>query len=239
MFNSHVFKNYFVCINMQPLYTQLEYENSKSTDLLLLKCYGCGSSFKTEKKQIKYAIKHNINRGHYCSLKCKGKHMQENVELNCVYCEKTFKKKKREYRITKNKNNFCSKSCAATYNNKHKSHGNRRSKLELWLGEQITSIYPELEVHYNRKDTINSELDIYIPSLKFAIEINGIFHYEPIFGKEKLDKIKNNDERKFQACIENSIEMAWIDSSQLKYFKPKNAQKYLDIVCQLINNKLF
>jgi len=49
-------------------------------------------------------------------------------------------------------------------------------------------LYPDLVIHFNKKDAINSELDIYIPSLKLAFELNGIFHYEPIFGKENFLK---------------------------------------------------
>jgi len=90
-------------------------------------------------------------------------------------------------------------------------------------------LFPNLEFHLNKKDTINSELDIYVPRLKLAFELNGIFHYEPIFGKEKLSQIQNNDHRKFQACLERKIEFCTIDTSSLKYFKGRNAKKYLKI----------
>ena len=76
------------------------------------------------------------------------------------------------------------------------------------------------------------------PSLKLAFELNGIFHYEPIYGDKKLNSTQNNDKRKFQACLEKQIELCVIDTSQLKYFKKSNAQKYLDIVVFLINKKL-
>ena len=42
---------------------------------------------------------------------------------------------------------------------------------------------------YNNSTTISSELDFYFPQLKLAIEINGIVHYEPIYGSNKFDKI--------------------------------------------------
>ena len=134
----------------------------------------------------------------------------------------------------KSNNTFCSKSCATTYNNTHKTKGTRVSKLEVWLQTQLSLLYPTLEIHYNRKDAINSELDIYIPSLKLAFELNGIYHYEPIHGEEVLSRIKNNDNRKFAACIENKISLCTIDTSSLNYFKSANAQKYLDIISSII-----
>ena len=99
-------------------------------------------------------------------------------------------------------------------------------------------MYPNLEILYNNKEIINSELDIYIPSLKLAFELNGIVHYEPIYGEEKLNKIKSNDNNKFQLCIEQKISLCVIDTSSLNYFKEQNAKKFLDIIVETINDKL-
>lgn len=153
-----------------------------------------------------------------------------------MQCGQSCFKRYKDYKKTKN--HFCSHSCAATFNNQNKTHGTRRSKLEIYLEKQLIILYPDLEFHFNRKDAINSELDIYIPSLKLAFELNGIFHYEPIYGKEKLASIQNNDGRKFQACIEKEIELCIIDSSALSYFKETNAKKYLDIITNLVNQRL-
>ena len=70
--------------------------------------------------------------------------------------------------------------------------------------------------------------------LKIAFELNGIFHYEPIYGKEKLESIKNNDDRKFQACLEKGIEFCVIDTSGSKSFKPERDRKYLNIIEDII-----
>lgn len=154
------------------------------------------------------------------------------VKCSCKFCNKKIIKRYSQHK--KSLNHFCNSSCAASYNNSNKTKGTRVSKLEIYLQEQLTKLYPTLEIHYNRKDAINSELDIYIPSLKLAFELNGIFHYEPIFGESKLEQIQNNDSRKYQACIEKGISLCVIDSSGLKYFKEENAKKYLDIVIKII-----
>ena len=106
------------------------------------------------------------------------------------------------------------------------------------MAKRLPQLYPNLEFHFNRKDAIESELDIYVPSLKLAFELNGIFHYEPIYGEEKLASIKSNDDRKFQACLERGIELCIIDSSRLKYFKDKNVIPFLQIIQDIINRKL-
>lgn len=106
------------------------------------------------------------------------------------------------------------------------------------MEQKITADFPGLYVIYNGKEVINSELDIYIPNLNLAIELNGIFHYEPIYGKEKLASIQNNDNRKFQACLELGIELMVIDSSGLTYFKENKAMKYYNPIKQIIDRKL-
>ena len=128
-------------------------------------------------------------------------------QCNCIvpYVKARRRRNDRKFKIYKNI--FCTHSCAARYNNTHKTTGNRRSKLEVWLENKLINLYPELEIHFNRKDTINSELDVYIPMLKVAFELNGIYHYVPIHGIELLTRIKNNDNKKIQACIEQGIEL--------------------------------
>ena len=156
--------------------------------------------------------------------------------VNCTNCNSEFEKLPSQ--IKKTINHFCSKSCSASYNNKHKTTGNRRSKLEVWLEEQLTQLYPDLPIDFNKKSAIGSELDIYIPSLNLAIELNGIFHYEPIYGTNKLDQIQNNDKNKFMLCIEHKIDLCIIDTSGQKYVKPSTSQKYLDIIINIINERL-
>jgi len=218
---------------MIPLYSEEEFQSTKSRQLLPLQCVQCGNTFYRTKHRICAVLNPNENTtGCYCSVVCASQKRRTAVEVTCKLCEKVFYKV--PVNIKKTKNNFCSSSCAGTYSNTHKTKGTRRSKLEAWLEEQLTEKYPNLIFHFNRKDAIESELDIYIPELKLAFELNGIFHYEPIHGSEKLNQIQNNDHRKFAACIEKEISLCIIDVSHLKYFKHSNCVKYLDIITSII-----
>lgn len=206
----------------------------------IFQCDLCQASFnkgKSDAKRIRYEKKNRIKK-HYCSEDCrlKARGFVKSPIIDCRLCGKPVKKSNGD--IKKTKNSFCSSSCACKYNNAHKTYGTRRSKLEAWLEIKLIELFPQLEIHFNRKDAIFSELDFYIPSLKLAFELNGIFHYEPIYGVDKLCQIQNNDNRKFQACLEKGIELCIIDSSKLTYFKPANAQKYLDIIAEIIKRKL-
>ena len=122
----------------------------------------------------------------YCSKECFHLSDRNRIKITCTQCKKEFERTPSQ--LKKSKLPFCSKPCSAFYYNTHKTEGYRRSKLEMWLEEQLTKLYPVLEINFNKTNIINSELDIYIPSLKLAFELNGIFHYEPIYGKDKLDK---------------------------------------------------
>lgn len=157
--------------------------------------------------------------------------------MSCTQCAKQFRKMANQIKRSKSGNHFCSRSCAATFNNRNKKHGTRRSKLEVWLEEQLASVFPDENIHYNRKDAIQAELDIYFPDRNLAFELNGIFHYEPIYGPEKLATIQSNDQRKFQACLEQGIELCVIDTSWMKYFKPKRGQKVLDIILKVLEQQ--
>lgn len=228
---------------MKPLYTQLEFDKAKSEDKLACECYYCHSSFLAKKKLINLNLKKHINKNNnfensckYCSKKCQFESQIKKQEVNCKQCSNTFLKSLSE--IKKYPNHFCSRSCAATYNNINKTHGTRRSKLEMWLEEQLIILYPGLHIDFNKKTAINSELDIYIPSLRLAFELNGVFHYEPIFGSNKLEQIQTNDISKSKACIDAKIDLCIIDTSQQKYVKPKTSKKFLDIIINIINERL-
>ena len=225
---------------MIKLFTKKQYEKAKAHDKLPLECKQCEKThYKTKNKILAVLNQTNKNSScNFCSNKCQHLFQNPPIFVNCTQCGKKFKKTKSQMSKSKSGNYFCSRSCAATYNNLHKTTGTRRSKLEKWIEEQLTVLYTDLDIHFNKKDAINAELDIFIPSLNLAFELNGIYHYEPIHGQKKLNQVQNNDHRKYAACIENNIELCLIDTSSQSYFKPKTSQKFLDIVTSILDSKL-
>ena len=214
------------------------WKNKKERDLIQIQCDYCNNVFFKIKKNLNDGVRRPESINNFCSKTCRKKDYYDKTHklVCCKNCNIKFYKKTSE--LKKYPNSFCSCECSGTYNSLHKKHGTRRSKLEVWLENQLSTTYPNLIFEFNQKHRINSELDIYISSLNLAFELNGIFHYEPIYGEKKFNQIQNNDNRKFQACLEKGIELCIIDVSGQKYFKETTSEKYLDIICNIINNKM-
>jgi len=101
--------------------------------------------------------------------------------------------KTRWYNMTQEKRNEMAKSAT----NAIQIAGKEGSKLEKFLQKELTSEGYKIEVH--KKDLIvnqNLEIDLYVPSLKTIIEVDGPSHFFPIWGEEKLSKQIKSDENK-------------------------------------------
>jgi hypothetical protein len=222
---------------MKPLFELSILPSLKSKTLVHLECYQCSKPFNALAKEVKKCVNgHSRIRLKYCSKECQYNAQLKQIEIECKNCGTFFKRCEKE--IKKYKNNFCSKSCNAKYGNAHKSTGSRRSKLEVWTEKKLLEKYPNIKFQFNKTDAIGMELDIYSPDLNIAFELNGVFHYEPIYGLEKLDKIQERDCSKSKACHDAKIDLCVIDVSQQKYFKESTSVKYLNIICGIIDARL-
>lgn len=75
--------------------------------------------------------------------------------------------------------------------------------------------------------------------LKLAFEINGIHHYEPIYGVDKLLKTQANDHKKYQSCLEKGIELCSINTSKQLHFKESNAAPFLKIIKDVLDQQIY
>jgi hypothetical protein len=190
----------------------------------LIACENCG--------ELHYKAQCEILRGlrkskkFFCSQKCLFDCQTTRQAVVCANCNTPFLKLPSQ--ISKTKNNFCSKSCAATFNNKNKKYGTRRSKIEILIEDMLRTQYSDLLFLCNQKDTIGSELDFYFPDLKLAIQINGPLHYKPIYGQKKLDQIQRMDEEKRVVCRAQNIKLVELDYSEDKYLNKKKITERLN-----------
>jgi len=101
----------------------------KCRDPVTLQCECCGKHFAQPKNQVLTVIKKKKRtKLKYCSRKCQFQMQKTSLTVECKQCNKQFEKSLS--RIEKTKNNFCSKSCSATWNNKHsnRSFGPKKTK---------------------------------------------------------------------------------------------------------------
>jgi len=209
--------------------------------LIPIECSCCGTSFNRPKNQLLARIKTGMHTPMYCGRSCLGNRGRKPVIVSCSQCGIEVAKPLSAVQRSKRRglvNHFCSNKCAGIYGAAHKKKGTRRAKLECWLEEQLVQLYPSLGIVFNKTGAIQAELDIYIPSLKLAFELNGVFHYEPIFGSNKLSQIQNKDRYKLHACTKAGIDLCVIDTSGVRYFKPKSSQRFLDIITRVIDDRM-
>ena len=223
---------------MKKLFSTEDFEKAKSTDLLPLECCFCGEIFYRPKKEIKYAEKlGDGKRCRFCSVVCGNRYAKHTITYKCDCCGKEFYLPKHLNKVD-GAHHFCSKSCSAKYNNRHKKYGVRTSKLEDFLSKKIKEEYTEIVFLRNNKEAVGSELDFYFPELNLAFEINGIFHYKPVYGEEKFRLILENDKKKKEDCEKEGIELFVIDVSGQKMFKESTSLVFLKKIESILDEKL-
>lgn len=227
---------------MKPKFNINEFEKLKN-DEIVFECENCGHDFKSTKKYIRRALgitKHKRKTTlNYCSRKCSSETRKLGKDVKCLNCEKEIYRSLKELKKNDNEIFFCSYECKGTHWNKNKNFGTNRSKLEKWIEEELLKKY-QFEINFNVRNILNSgyELDIFIPEIKTAFELNGIFHYEPIFGDQVLKLTKTKDVIKINECEKNGIELIVIDTSDSKSFDKIKDKRYLDFIIREIDMKI-
>lgn len=220
---------------MEILLSPQELQQARSRAPVPLKCQTCGSTYYRAKNEVLKQLKGaNVTVSSFCKRSC---WPDSAVQVECENCGKVFTKL--QSHIRRSKHNFCGHSCSASFHNRHKTVGVRSSKLEKWLQSQLQTNHPTLKFLFNDKETlVGMELDIFMPSLRLAFELNGLFHYQPIFGAEKLSKIQKRDRNKTIACHAKQVDLCVIDVSGQSRFTEHSSQKYLSVIDKVIMGRL-
>ena len=192
-------------------------EENKKLKSLKLREYYKDSSNKRLYQPLSKEQKEKISKSIY--------NRHKHVTLTCPECGKQFTVT--ETQATKRK--YCSGSCRNKATNKYKN--GTVSKAENLLKKAISTHFPLLSVKYNDREELNGlELDVYIPSLKYAVEWNGIFHYVDVSGK--LKSIQSRDIKKKELCAEKGICLRVIKDL-------KSSKKEIEAGISIVLNDLF
>ena len=196
------------------------------------KCLGINKDKKIEVTCLNCEI--NFNKrlseskrfpNHFCSKDCKWIHSNKQIEVQCLNCNELFKKK--ESKIKTQPRHCCSIQCFRMLAKYKKNWGSNRSKLEIYVEKRLTE---ELALNISYNDTsIGYELDIYLPEMSFAIELNGVFHYKAIYGEEALLKRQEIDRLKAEECVKRNIKLIVINVSEDKDNKRTLEKRYNEI----------
>jgi very-short-patch-repair endonuclease len=97
------------------------------------------------------------------------------------------------------------------------------SKLELYLLDALLNDGFHVEFH-KEHNLLNTKLqiDLFLPTLNVAIEVDGPSHFEPVWGDEALKRNKKYDDKKSGLIIGKGLFLVRVKQS--KDFSPTRAQ---------------
>lgn len=181
-----------------------------------LKCKNCKADVKPTPAQ-KWKIKNKLIDGVFCSRACKTEASKKRHTANCAVCGKSVTRQLSQLKKSKSGNIFCSPECGTIWSNWQGPKFKSKSALEDQLGMALQKMFPEIEICLGDRSPLDSSVDIWIPSLKLAIEVNGPHHFGPIRNNlvAYLKTIKN-DLRKIRQAKKAGIKLYVLNTGNLR-----------------------
>lgn len=143
----------------------------------------------------------------------------EGKMFDCSGCGTPVLRFKKNARQCKTGRFYCSKGCRMRHYNANilTRSSNQRSKAEDRIAELIQRDFPDVVISLNDRSLLSNglEIDIYVPSARLAIELNGPVHYLPIYGEEKLRTTQYKDAAKHLEIHEKGLSLMVLDISRL------------------------
>lgn len=113
--------------------------------------------------------------------------------------------------------------------------GKEGSKLEKLLCQYLVDAGYEIEFHKQYLLEEKLEVDIIVKDLNLAIEIDGISHFEPVWGEEKLESQQNADRKKYGILLNSGLNILRV-KIHLKRVPRMLKHKICERTIELINS---
>jgi len=111
------------------------------------------------------------------------------------------------------------------------------SKLEKYLQQKLLSDGYKVEFH-KEQVLVNTKLqiDLFVPSINLAIEVDGPSHFEPVWGEQSLNRNKNYDSKKEGLILGRGWNLVRIVQTK-DYSETRALLVYQELINTITNNK--
>lgn len=107
------------------------------------------------------------------------------------------------------------------------------SKMERYIFDHLTRLGYKVDKH--REFLVQNDkfhIDLYIPSCRLAIEVDGPMHFEPVFGEERLKRRQAADSQKNGLILSSGMVLL-----RVKLLK-RESQRYFRQISEQIENMI-